>query len=48
MLYGYGRRGKLSFSVGKYTTVFQAEMYATKAGAAENIDRGTKTEIFVL
>jgi hypothetical protein len=30
-LYGYGTRRKFSFSLGKYTTVFQAEMYAFKA-----------------
>jgi hypothetical protein len=33
---------KLSFSFGKYTTVFQAEVYAIKACEAENIDRDYK------
>jgi hypothetical protein len=30
-VYGCGTRKKLSFSLGQYTTVFQAEMYAIKA-----------------
>jgi hypothetical protein len=38
-VYGYGTRQKLSFSLGKYTTVFQAEVYATKACTVENKDR---------
>jgi hypothetical protein len=33
-------RKKLSFSLGQYMTTFQAEMYATKACAVENFDRG--------
>jgi hypothetical protein len=31
---------KFSFSLGRYTTVFQAEVYAIKACADENIKRG--------
>jgi hypothetical protein len=30
---------KLSFSLGKYTAVFQAEVYAIKTCAVENLDR---------
>jgi hypothetical protein len=30
-VYGYGTKWKLSFSLGQYTTVFQAEVYAIKA-----------------
>jgi gamma-glutamylcyclotransferase (GGCT)/AIG2-like uncharacterized protein YtfP len=40
---------KLSFSLGQYTTVFQAEVYAIKAYAAENIKRGyLKRNIYFL
>jgi ribonuclease HI len=38
-VYGYGTR-QLSFSLGKYATVFQTEMYAIKACTAENLDTG--------
>jgi hypothetical protein len=38
-VYCHGTRRKLSFSLGKYTTVFQAEVYAFKACAVENLDR---------
>jgi hypothetical protein len=38
----YGTRRKLSFSLGQYMTVFQAEVYAIKACAVENIDRNYK------
>jgi hypothetical protein len=37
--YGYGTRQKLSFSLGQYTTIFQAEVHAIKACAVENPDR---------
>jgi hypothetical protein len=37
-----GHKAKLSFSLGKYTTVFQAEVYAIKACAVENLDRNYK------
>jgi hypothetical protein len=30
-VYGYGTRQKLGFGLGKYTTVFQAEVYAITA-----------------
>jgi hypothetical protein len=38
-VYGYGTRQKLSFSLRQYTTAFQAEVYAIKACAVENLDR---------
>jgi hypothetical protein len=38
-VYCDGTRQKLSFSLGQYTTVFQAEVYAIKACAVENLDR---------
>jgi ribonuclease HI len=41
-VYCHKTREKLSFSLGKYTTVFQAEVYAMKACAAENIDKKYK------
>jgi ribonuclease HI len=38
-----------SFSLGRYTTVFQAEVYATKACAVENIDKNYRnTNIYIL
>jgi hypothetical protein len=40
---------KLSFSLGQYTTVFQAEVYAIKACAAKNVDRDYKNRnIYIL
>jgi ribonuclease HI len=45
----YRTRWKLSFSLGQYTTVFQAEVYAIKACADENIDRNYKNRsIYIL
>jgi ribonuclease HI len=41
-VYCYGTRQKLNFSLGQYTTVFQAEAYAIKACAVENLDRNYK------
>jgi hypothetical protein len=38
-VYGYGTRMKLSFSLGKYTTVFWAEVYAIMECAVDNLDR---------
>jgi hypothetical protein len=35
----HGTRRKLSFSFGKYTTVFQAEVYAIEVCADENLDQ---------
>jgi ribonuclease HI len=35
-------RAKPCFSLGKYTTVFQREMYAIKAYTVENLDRGCR------
>jgi hypothetical protein len=41
-VYCHGSRRKLSFSLGRYTTVFQAEVYDIKACAVENLDRNYK------
>jgi hypothetical protein len=41
-VYCCGTGWKLSFSLGQYTTIFQAEVYAIKACAVENIDRNNK------
>jgi hypothetical protein len=37
-VYAYGTRQKLSFSLGKYTRVFQAEVNAIMACTTENLD----------
>jgi hypothetical protein len=48
-MYGYGAKKRLSFSPGQYTMVFQAEVYAIKAYATENINRGYKNwNIYIL
>jgi hypothetical protein len=48
-VYGYGTRWKLSFSLGQYTTVFQAEVYAIKACTVENLDRNYRNKnIYIL
>jgi hypothetical protein len=48
-VYCHGRRRKLSFSLGKYTTLFQAEVYAIKACAVKNLDRDCKNRnIYIL
>jgi hypothetical protein len=48
-VYCHGTRQKLSFSLGQYTTVFQAEVYAIKACAVENLDRNYKNgNIYIL
>jgi hypothetical protein len=39
-MYGHGMKRKFSFSLGQYTTVFQAEVYAIKECADENIKSG--------
>jgi hypothetical protein len=36
-VFGYRTRSKLSFSLGQYTTVFQAEVYTIKACTVENL-----------
>jgi ribonuclease HI len=41
-VYCYGTGRKLSFSLRQYTTVFQAEVYAIKVRAVENLDRNYK------
>jgi hypothetical protein len=40
----YDTRRKLSFSLGQYTTVFQAEVYAIKACIMENLDRNYRNK----
>jgi ribonuclease HI len=48
-VYGYGTRKKLSLSLGKYTTLFQAEVYFMKACAVENLGRGYRNRnIYIL
>jgi hypothetical protein len=50
-VYGYGTRQKLHFTLEKYITVFQAEVYeyATKPSTVENFDRGyTNRNIYIL
>jgi hypothetical protein len=39
-MYDCGMRQRFNFSLGRYTVVFQAEVYAIKACADENIKRG--------
>jgi hypothetical protein len=41
-VYCHETRRELSFSLGQYTTVFQAEVHAIKACAVENLDREYK------
>jgi hypothetical protein len=41
-VYGYGTREKLNLSLGKYTTVFWAEVYAIKACSVENPYSGNR------
>jgi hypothetical protein len=44
-----GTRIKLSFSLGRHTTVFQAEVYAIKTCISQNIDRDYKNRnIYIL
>jgi hypothetical protein len=48
-VYCYGTGRKLSFSLGQYTTVLQAEVYAIKARTVENLDRNYKNRnIYIL
>jgi hypothetical protein len=42
-VYCHDTRLKFSFSFGQYTMVFQAEVYAIKACAVENLKRKYKT-----
>jgi ribonuclease HI len=41
-VYGHGTGTKLSFLLGQYISAFQAEVYAIKACAADNTDKGYK------
>jgi hypothetical protein len=48
-VYCYGTGRKPSFSLGQYTTVFLAKVYAIKACGVENLDRNYKNRnIFIL
>jgi ribonuclease HI len=48
-VYSHGMMQRLSFSLGQNTTVFQAEVYAIKVCADENIKRGyCKRNIYIL
>jgi hypothetical protein len=48
-VYCHGTRQKLSITLGQYTTVFRAEVYAIKACAVENLDRNYKNRnIYIL
>jgi hypothetical protein len=48
-VYCYSTGWKLSFSLGQYRAVFQAEVYAIKACADENVDRNYKNRnIYIL
>jgi hypothetical protein len=48
-VYCCGTRIKLSFSLGRYMTVFQTEVYAIKVCADENMDRNYKNRyIYIL
>jgi ribonuclease HI len=48
-VYCYGTGRKLSLSLGQYTTIFQAEVYAIKSCAVENLDRNYKNRnIYIL
>jgi hypothetical protein len=48
-VYCHRTRRKLSFSLGKYIAVFQAEVYAIKACAVKNLDRDYKnSNIYIL
>jgi hypothetical protein len=47
--YCYGTGRKLNFSLGQYTTVFQAEMCVIKACAVEYLDRNYKNrKIYIM
>jgi hypothetical protein len=43
-----GKRQKLSFSLGKYITAFQAEVYAIKACTAEIMDYKNRNNYILL
>jgi hypothetical protein len=45
----HGTRRKLSFNLGRHTTVFQGEVHAIKACIDENLDRGYRNRnIYIL
>jgi hypothetical protein len=43
-VYSHGRRRKLSFVLGRYTRIFQAEVHAIKECAVENLVRNYKNK----
>jgi hypothetical protein len=48
-VYCHGTGCKLNFSLGQYTTVFQAEVYAIKACAVETLERNYENRnIYIL
>jgi hypothetical protein len=48
-VYGQGMRQRFSFNLGRYATVFQAEVYAIKACTDKNIKRGYRNRnIYIL
>jgi hypothetical protein len=48
-VYGYGTRKNLIFSLGKYTSVLQAEVCAIRACTVENVDKGNRNRnIYIL
>jgi ribonuclease HI len=48
-MYCHGTRRELSFSLGQYTIVFQAEVHAIKACAVVNLDRNYKNRrVYIL
>jgi hypothetical protein len=48
-VYRWGSRRRHNFSLGLHTTVFQAEVYATKAFLTENTKKGYKVKkIYIL
>jgi hypothetical protein len=46
-VYGYGTRKKLTFNLRQHTTVFQAEAYAIKSYAVENVNWAIEIETFI-
>jgi hypothetical protein len=47
-VYGCGTRMRLSFSLGQYMTLFQAELYAIKACTMEIIHKGHNIRIICI
>jgi hypothetical protein len=48
-VYGHGTRQAFNFTLGQFTTVFQAEVYTVRECADENIKRGyCERDIYIL